>query len=340
MRSTGRLENTGLRRRWLARAFGAGLVAVALLGGAPPARAQNSQGAAEALFKEALTFAKQGDFATAIDKFQASYQMDPAPGTLLGLAMAEEKAGRVAAALAHYRDLLAVAKKDRDRARQSAAEGGIARLEPMVARVVLLASQPLPPDAAISLDGASIPVAAVGSELPVDPGERTIRVTTRSGAFSAKVTLAPGSTERITIKLVSTEPAPAPSARSIAPPAAADEGAASSPGKGLRTTGLIVGGVGVVAAGLGTWLWIKSGKTFDEVESACPEHRCATDQRGKIDDGKQQESLGRIALIAGGVLAATGVTLYVMGGSKKESAGTSTARWMVGPGSVLVAGSF
>ncbi len=345
MRPQGSLEKAGAgaMRSW--RGTAAWLVVVAMMGITAPSAAQNAQGAAEALFKEAVTLAKKGDFATAVDKFQASYQMDPAPGTLLGLAMAEEKLGRVAAALAHYRDLLAIAAKAQDGRRKTAAEAGIRRVEPKVARVVLSSEQPLPADAQITLDGAALPVAAIGSELPVDPGERMIRVTTRDGEFSEKVTLAAGATEKIVITLKSIAPVTPVAASASAPkvetepPVVVAETPAGS--RGLRTTGLVVGGVGVVAAGIGTWLWVKSGKTFDEVESACPDHRCSPDQQGKVDDGKQQESLGRIALIAGGVLAATGVTLFVLGGQgKKESPAPATARWMVGPGSVVVSGSF
>jgi len=343
MRPSASGERAGTRARSFGR-LAAWMIALALVGAAAPSLAQNAQGAAEALFKEAVTLAKKGDFATAIDKFQASYQMDPAPGTLLGLAMAEEKSGRVAASLAHYRDLLGIARKARDTQRVSAAEAGIRRVEPKVARIVLFADPPLPADAELTLDGASIPLAVIGSELPVDPGERSIRVTTRRGEFSTRVTLSPGATERISIALKESAPAapaaPPASAPAIEtpPPVAAE---ASSGGTGLRTAGLIVGGVGVVAAGVGTWLWFKSGKTFDEVDSACPDHRCPSDQQSRVDDGKQQESLGRIALIAGGVLAATGVTLFVVGGNgKKESPAPATARWMVGPGSVMVSGSF
>lgn len=338
-----RAETAGARRSF--GRLAAWMIALALLGAGAPSLAQNAQGAAEALFKEAVVLAKKGDFSKAIDKFQASYQMDPAPGTLLGLAMAEEKSGRVAAALAHYRDLLGIARKARDTQRVSAAEAGIRRVEPKIARIVLSADPPLPADAELTLDGSSIPVAVIGSELPVDPGERSIRVTTKRGEFTTKVTLSPGATERIAIALKES----APVAPVVAPSASAPRGDTPPPvvaestsgGTGLRTAGLIVGGVGVVAAGFGTWFWIKSGKTFDEVDSACPDHRCASDQQGKVDDGKQQESIGRIALIAGGVLAATGVTLFVVGApGKKESPAPATARWMVGPGSVMVSGSF
>lgn len=167
-----RAETAGARRSF--GRLAAWMIALALLGAGAPSLAQNAQGAAEALFKEAVVLAKKGDFSKAIDKFQASYQMDPAPGTLLGLAMAEEKSGRVAAALAHYRDLLGIARKARDTQRVSAAEAGIRRVEPKIARIVLSADPPLPADAELTLDGSSIPVAVIGSELPVDPGERSI----------------------------------------------------------------------------------------------------------------------------------------------------------------------
>jgi hypothetical protein len=61
--------------------------------------------AADALFQEAVQLANDGRFGDAAAKFRASFAVDPALGTLLGLAMAEERSGKTGSAYVHYREL-------------------------------------------------------------------------------------------------------------------------------------------------------------------------------------------------------------------------------------------
>src|SRR5262245_50979048 len=88
------------------------LLAAALVLVAAPAGADKTQSraAADALFREANQLADAGKYEDAIKKFSASYELDPARGTLQGLAMAEEKAGRVLDAATHFRRLLEMAE--------------------------------------------------------------------------------------------------------------------------------------------------------------------------------------------------------------------------------------
>src|SRR5579864_3684505 len=60
--------------------------------------------AADALFQSARAAMDRGDLATACDRFAQSQRLDPAPGTLLNLGECEARAGKLARALAHYRD--------------------------------------------------------------------------------------------------------------------------------------------------------------------------------------------------------------------------------------------
>jgi tetratricopeptide (TPR) repeat protein len=71
--------------------------------------------AAEALFREGRSAADAGNYAVACPKFEESYRLDPAPGTLLNLGDCEEHRGQLALALQHYRQLHAELPETDDR---------------------------------------------------------------------------------------------------------------------------------------------------------------------------------------------------------------------------------
>jgi len=60
---------------------------------------------ADALFREGRRAADAGDYVAACTRFEQSYSLDPAPGTLLNWADCEEHRGESALALQHFRRL-------------------------------------------------------------------------------------------------------------------------------------------------------------------------------------------------------------------------------------------
>jgi len=118
----------------------------------------------------------------------------------------------------------------------------------------------------------------------------------------------------------------------------------SSEGSGLRTTGWVLGGVGVVgvAVGLVEFLGANSSKsdlTSQQVNGSYP----AGSQSSFSSTNDSIKSKETIALIAGGVGAAalvTGVVLIIMGNNQGNS-GVSVAPAVVpGGGGAVLAGSF
>ncbi|MEO7330625.1 MAG: preprotein translocase subunit TatA, partial [Minicystis sp.] len=79
-------------------------LALTLLG--VPARA-GDPAQADALFKEGRSAFDRHDFPTACAKFEQSQAADPAAGTLLNLALCEEKLGKLLPARAHAKEVLA-----------------------------------------------------------------------------------------------------------------------------------------------------------------------------------------------------------------------------------------
>src|SRR5690242_9683425 len=85
------------------RAATAALLLCTMLGDARADPARDRE-VADALFWEGRAAADAGDFATACEKFAQSLRLDAAAGTLFNLAHCEERVGRFASALGHYRE--------------------------------------------------------------------------------------------------------------------------------------------------------------------------------------------------------------------------------------------
>jgi len=117
-------------------------------------------------------------------------------------------------------------------------------------------------------------------------------------------------------------PAPVPAVPAPAPPAAAAQAHGMS---GVRTVGLVVGGVGVAALVGGAVTGILGASKQSSLNNECPNHTCAyhtaAEEKSFNSDKDSLKTYGTATtalLIGGGVLAATGVTLFIAGGSKHE----------------------
>ena len=282
-----------------------------------------------------MKLASAGEFSKAIPKFEASYEIDPTRGTLQGLAMAEEKAGKLAAALGHFRMLAGQARKARDTKRAALAEARVAQLEKRVPTVVVVWQSP-PSDGKVSIDSSPLPAGALGSAIPVDLGTHTISASTSDGmVFMKEVVTKEGDSIKVEVSASPIlswgsprgEPMPwvaGDPAKPVTKPAPRADQPGESSGA-LRTVGLVTGLVGVVAAGVGGYLYWDAGKDYDDVMAECSGNRCPQRLSGEVDSGRSQENLGRVFLIAGGVVGAVGVTLFVIGGPSSEKPGAMSA---------------
>jgi hypothetical protein len=213
--------------------------------------------------------------------------------------MAEERAGKVAAALAHHLLLRDLAKRAQDGPREHAARRAIDRLLPRVPTLIITAGGQLPEGTRVTLDGRELPRGALGSRLPLEPGEYDLRASAPDGSsFQLKVALPEGSRKAVAIQL-----------SGVQPQHTERRGFRLTP---LRTTGIALGAVGLAGLGIGTYYWIKSGKIYDEVNSACQNLRCPPEQQSAIDDGRSKENLARVGLIFGGLALASGLGLALV----------------------------
>lgn len=152
----------------------AALAVAALAASAPRVAADPRIDKADQLFAEGKALFSS-NLLQACAKFDESLQYNPAAiGTLLNVALCDEKLGRISSAVDKFSEA-------RDRAREQglvqhvrAAEQHIAALEPDVPHVSIQLSEQLP-DTTVLIDDRVIPPDAL-ARIAVDPGERVITV--------------------------------------------------------------------------------------------------------------------------------------------------------------------
>ncbi|MBI3201339.1 MAG: hypothetical protein HYZ29_07320 [Myxococcales bacterium] len=290
-----------------------------------------SKAAADALFREAVALADQGQLAASVQKFEASYELDPARGTLQGWAMAEEQLGRLLDAQLRFQRLLELSEPAGDARRAEFARERLASLKVRVPTLILELGGDVPRGTKLTLDDVAVPAGAAGSALPVNPGDHRIVALAPDGRrFARMISVSEGARARVRVSWVSTpEPPRAAQPTPRAPPPAPD---APPP---TRAIGLAVGALGLAVAGVGTYLWFDAGKDYDAVSDRCPDDRCPSSVQSRIDRGKSKEVWSQALLIGGGLAVAGGVTLFVIG--NRESPAISGR---LGPGGPHLRGRF
>ena len=122
---------------------------------------------AEQLFQEGRALMEQGKTAEACAKLEASDKLDAATGTELNLAMCWEKLGKTASAWSLFVQLSTTQKG----ARARFAADHAARLRPLLSMLVVTVATP---NAYVTVDGVTLPVAEYGVAVPVDPGPHVV----------------------------------------------------------------------------------------------------------------------------------------------------------------------
>jgi hypothetical protein len=126
--------------------------------------------AAEALFEEGRRLLEAGRFVEACPRFAESQRLDPAAGTLLNLALCDEKFGRTASAWLKYKEALSLAAREGNLERQAIARDRISEIQPHLTRLQIEPPLDRPVGFWIAIDGIRVDVSLSGSGIPMDPG--------------------------------------------------------------------------------------------------------------------------------------------------------------------------
>jgi hypothetical protein len=321
--------NRLLRRRGV-RSF-VGLVALAALTATSSvtrvARADDDAASTE-LFNAGRDLMKRGDYAAACPKLAESVRLKATVGALGKLAVCEEHEGRLVVAYGRWHQALNLARSAGDE-RAAEAEREIARLDRVVPKLLVNAGVALPAGTVIRVDDATFGLGSLGVALAIEPGAH--RVETTAPGFkpwsTAIQAAADGATTTVNIPPLEALPASAiaavPGDGSGPPPAG---GGGTGPGGGQSgsspspapvapsspwpTIGLFGAGaglVGVAAGGVLGLLAINQRNAAHCARNVCPDDPSA----GKLNDAKTAADFSTGFFIGGGIVAATGFTLWL-----------------------------
>lgn len=171
----------------------------------------------------------------------------------------------------------------------------------------------------VTRKGSSVPsqiyeIDPSGTTLGLRSGELTL--TAEAGGKTEMWTVTAGPEERrahaFTFAPEKAVAAPPP----VASPAPSESKPAGS--SGLRTTGYIVGGVGLAALVGGVVSGVLAKDAETKASDRCIGTVCPEDAEGDFQSASDTALLANVLLISGGVLTATGVTLVILG-SKRSS---------------------
>ncbi len=274
---------------------------------------------AQRSFDEARALFGAGKTAEACEKFAQSQHLDPKLGTLLNLAICHEKLGKVASAWSEFHDARSIATAGALKERVQFADEHLATLAPLLSYVrVRMDGQTRASAPTVRLDGEPVDPAALDTDIPVDPGDHQIVVTTRDGR-SWKGAARTARTDKVTL----TVPHLVPLLVKATPAAPAKEPAAH----GRRTAGLVTMGASLAVGAAGGVFGFMAISARKDAEAACAANQC-DDGRAKNDTGMTYAWTSNALLGAAGLAFVAGAILFF------SDLGGARATVSLGPGAV------
>jgi hypothetical protein len=300
------------------------LIVIAALLAATPAAGQEPRtdpAAAAALFQEGREATKEGNYAVACAKFNDSYRLDPAVGTLLNLADCNEHLGKLASAWQLFSQ--AVEKLPPDDSRKAAAAARVAALAPRLPRLAITLAPGAPEGTRVTRDGVELGGGSLGSALPLDPGEHVVVVTAPDRSerrFTVTVTEGLPESLRVEPGAPAAKTAPAPASTATRPEAPPPGGGGMST---MQVAGIVVGGAGVVGLGVAVVTGLILPGKQSTVDDHCDANKlCDAEGYDAAQSGETLSAVNTAAWIAGGIATGVGVTLFFLGndGDKPSTA--------------------
>jgi hypothetical protein len=265
-----------------------------LVSAAAPARAQQPGTESDDLFAKGREAMREQDYARALTLFERSESIEPAVGTLLNLAICEEKLGRLLRARDHLHEALD-ATGPSDRRRGLIAER-FSEIEGELPRLTITGPAALAPGVVVRLDGEPLDRSHLLAPVPLDPGVHTLRCSGSLARLCDRTfTVAPR--EQIA-QLVEGVPAPsqATATRPTVTLGAAETVERPAP-RPARTLPHVLEGIGAVGLGVGIGSGAAALYEKAQVAQHCDRARC--DSEGTSDSRTES----RLSIVAATSLA-------------------------------------
>ncbi|MBN1611646.1 MAG: hypothetical protein JW940_33735 [Polyangiaceae bacterium] len=282
MTSRSRFSFSFLSPNTLPRSLLACLTACSLLGHAAEARAESgssssssedsSRAVARTLGEEGLAAFREEDYSLAAEKLGKAFDLVRVPTVGLWLARALARTNQLVQAAERYQQVLQIedpegrvsAQRQAQRDASLERRDLVRRIPGLTITVVGAAAEGL----TLQLDGAPLDPALLGTDMPVNPGQRTVTATSEGRTLEKQATLAEADHASIELDFTAveaaastSEPAPLPEPAAALPPTNPPLFASQGPGDRpvpaerdlgwRRTAGWV--GLGVGGAAWATW---------------------------------------------------------------------------------------
>jgi PEGA domain len=314
-----------------------------------------NQALAQSLFDAGRKLMLQKNYVQACPKFEDSERLDPSPGTLLNLGECYEGLGKTATAWARYESAATMAHTAGRTELETLATNHADKLQPHLSKLTIQGPATSLDGLRVQLDKSDVGSASFGTAVAIDPGQHTLEASAPGYKnWSKQVTVGPDGAQ-VTEQVPPLEKLP-PGAQPSRQPAESNTttGAAVMHDLGkahgsTKTVALVVGGAGIVVAGVGAVFGIMAASQASNAKSdptLCPNKVCTPAGRKEIDSASTKATISTIGVGVGAAAVATGVVLFLLSPSSPAEHPPSEAATrvtpLVGPGAtgLSLAGSF
>jgi hypothetical protein len=164
----------------------------------------------------------------------------------------------------------------------------------------------------VMVDGAPVPLAALGEARAVNPGKHDVSARVGNGPETrSQVDLAPGESKDITLPVTAPPPEATPQPY---PPQGGERPPPRERSNGLQTAGLVIGGIGV---GVGAVTGILALSAKSDLDNKCTDKICGVSDHDALDSAKRWGNVSTTFFIIGGVGAL--IALYATVNPPKSS---------------------
>jgi hypothetical protein len=272
---------------------------------------------ADALFKAAQQLLQGHQIHEACADFAESQSLDPAPGTALNLADCYEQEGKLATAQREFLQAADFAARRNQGDRERFARAEAARLEKRVHKITLALPSGLS-GVSVALDGEPLNAASWAAPHALDPGSHEIVVSAagKRPRTIAVAAAADGITEKIVVLpwdvSVPAKPAPPPPPATPDPEPPEPVAEHSGSGNGMRTTGFVVGGAGIVGIALGAAFGLRAIGLKNDSDPHCTGTLCDAQGLSDRNDAQSSATISTIGFTVGLAATAAGVVLVLV----------------------------
>jgi hypothetical protein len=285
---------------------------------ASAALADTNSVTAEALFQQGRALLDAGRVSEACPKLAESHRLEPATGALIALAVCHETEGKLASAWAEFMEARGRARREGQSEREQLA---LERAAALQNRVSLLTIQ-VPEETVqlqgieILLDGVALRRSAWNTAVTIDGGEHRLEVSAPGHRPFQTIFEVRRENDRARVSVPPLEAQPQSERPKGAP--LATETSRSGRLSTLSWVGIGTAGAGVAALGVGGYFLATALGQRSDSEGQCDGDQCSPAGVDSREDAVHNGNLATLFAIGGGVLVATGATLFFIGRSSSS----------------------